>query len=251
MKIVARGITLIASSGDSGASGRSSYCSKDRPVNPVFPTSSPWVTSVGGTFIIANNKTINHTSPLCKNNKCATGNKEYVANTQYIGWTAGGGFGYEKRPQWQDKVVNKYFESNIPLPNNFSKGGRAYPDISVVSHNCPTWINGLLMGVDGTSCSSPIFAGIVSILNDNQVKRGKSKLGFISPLLYKMYDSDPSIFTDYTEGNNWCTENGCCPVREDGGSNYGYLATYGYDPVYGLGTPNVGKMIEWLNKYTF
>ena len=59
---------------------------------------------------------------------------------------------------------------------------------------------------------------------------------------------DPSIFTDYTTGNNWCTEQTCCQTNNKGGSDFGYQAEKGWDPVYGLGTPNVGKMIEWLSK---
>ena len=33
-------------------------------------------------------------------------------------------------------------------------------------------------------------------------------------------------------------------TRKDKGSDFGYKATKGYDPVYGLGTPNVGLMKE-------
>ena len=57
-------------------------------------------------------------------------------------------------------------------------------------------------------------------------------------------------FNDLTEGNNWCTENTCCPVRLDKGSNFGYMASKGWDPVYGLGSPNFGNMLEWLRVNT-
>ena len=59
-----------------------------------------------------------------------------------------------------------------------------------------------------------------------------------------MYNDNPKIFNDITKGNNWCTENMCC------NSTFGYEAWIGWDPVTGLGTPNVGLMIEWLNKNT-
>ena len=39
----------------------------------------------------------------------------------------------------------------------------------------------------------------------------------------------------------------CCPTRQDGGSDFGYLASNGWDPVTGLGTPNIGLMKEWLD----
>ena len=101
--------------------------------------------------------------------------------------------------------------------------------------------------MDGTSCSSPLFAAIVSLLNDYQVSRGKPKLGFINPVLYKMAEDNPNIFHDIKEGNNFCTEYFCCPIRKDGSSDFGYLASNGWDPVTGLGTPNVGLMKEWLD----
>ena len=38
--------------------------------------------------------------------------------------------------------------------------------------------------VDGTSCATPTFAGVVSCLNDVRLNNGKSTLGFLNPLLY-------------------------------------------------------------------
>ena len=40
------------------------------------------------------------------------------------------------------------------------------------------------MPVAGTSCSSPMFAGVVGLLNDQRLAAGKGTLGFINPLLY-------------------------------------------------------------------
>ena len=40
------------------------------------------------------------------------------------------------------------------------------------------------MFTDGTSASTPVVAGIMSMANARRVKEGKSKLGFVSPLLY-------------------------------------------------------------------
>ena len=35
----------------------------------------------------------------------------------------------------------------------------------------------------------------------------------------------------------------CCST------DYGFEAAPGYDPVSGLGTPNVGQMLNWLSKH--
>ena len=256
IKLGLRGVTITVSSGDAGAPGRTNEDCMDssRPTNAAFPGSSPYITSVGANYLKSNNKTVKWNTSLCKENGCATGTEEYVTNFNDTGWTAGGGISkYSNRNQdakWQDKVVSNYLSSGIPLPKKFNKLGRSYPDVTTIGHYCPVMDGGFLSPVDGTSCSSPIFASIVTILNAYQRSKGKQPLGFLNPVLYKMAEDNPKIFNDIIEGNNWCTEQTCCNTRDDGGSDYGFKATKGYDPVYGLGSPNVGLMKEWLDKNT-
>jgi subtilase family serine protease len=253
LKIAARGVTMVASSGDSGAPGRSNEMCNDptRAVVPIFPGSSPFVFSVGATYVVSSNATNFTSTPLCQNYQCTTGNREANVNFGNVSWTAGGGFGEyatEFTSPWQTRAVKHYLDQHLPMPTSFNKYGRAYPDASAIGHNCPTWEDGALGPVDGTSCSSPLFASILSTISKYQRSKGKPTLGLAAPLLYAMYYNDSTIFNDITVGNNWCTESLCCDTRSDGGSDYGYLATKGYDPVTGLGTPNVGKMIAWLDQ---
>jgi subtilase family serine protease len=258
MKLALRGTTITVASGDAGAPGRTSEgCDPDRPMNPVFPGSSPWVTSVGATVVMQDNiiGLSKFQTPLCKNFTCATGHSEYSINYNLTGWTAGGGFGIfgtENVPKWQEEQVKNYLANNpLPNKNNFNHNGRGYPDVSAVGHNCPVFSSSdpsSVSPVDGTSCSSPYFAGIVAILNDHQSNKGKPKLGFANPLLYKM--SKDGVFNDITHGYNWCTEYSCCPLNKNNVSDYGFIASKGWDPVSGLGTPNVAKMLAWLDKNT-
>jgi subtilase family serine protease len=254
LKIAARGVTICASSGDAGAPGRTEEgCGTQSPVNPVLPTSSPWVTSVGATYVVKGESPVNWTTPVCQQYGCATGTEERTTNFAETSWTAGGGFSIydiETRPWWQEGAAVSYLNSGTPMPNSFNRQGRAYPDVTVYGHNCPTWEDGMMMPIDGTSCSSPVFAGIVALLNDHQLSQGKPKLGYLNPLLYLMWEDDPSTFNDITTGNNWCTEGKCCPVRKDGGSDFGFHGAKGYDAVTGLGTPNVTRIIEWLDRNT-
>lgn len=254
MKLAARGVTMTVASGDSGAPGRSNLGCQvgNRTVVPIFPGSSPWVVSVGATYVVANSTPTNvsFTSPLCKVNQCATGTTEATVMTDAVGWTAGGGFGVsptEYRPAWQASAVQDYLVQGLPLPKPFNHVGRGYPDVAVIGHNCPTY-EGDVGQVDGTSCSSPTFSAILGILNAHQASRGKPRLGFVNPVLYSMYYDDPSIYNDITTGHNWCTEAGCCPTRKDGGSDFGYLAAPGWDPVTGLGSVHVDRMLAWLDK---
>ena len=248
VKLGLLGKTIVVSSGDSGPTN--SNCKKNRPLNPLFPASSPWVISVGSTLIKNNIKNIEnkYKTLFCEIFNCTKSKIEYGVNYDYVGWTSGSGFSnFQKTPYWQKKVVNNYLKSGVGLPINFNKLGRAYPDISVVGHNCPVFNYEDLEPVDGTSCSAPIFAGIVSLLNKYQESRGKSKLGFLNPLLYKMYENN--IFNDIKVGYNWCSDKKCCPSKNNK-SLYGYKSISGFDLVTGLGTPNVEKMKMWLFKNT-
>ena len=72
----------------------------------------------------------------------------------------------------------------------------------------------------------------------------KTKAGFINPLLYYLQDNCENCFRDVTEGYNWCTEFTCC----DNKTEFGFSATKGYDPVSGLGTLNIGSILEYLEQ---
>ena len=248
VKMGLRGVTINVASGDAGAPGRTNELCLNPGTYPVFPGSSPYVTSVGATYVVPSqaHKLNRWGSPLCVQYGCVNGTVELPTNFADTGWTTGGGFAVydETRPTWQNAAVAGYLKSDAKRPSNFSKNGRGYPDVSVVGHNCPVMDGGSLMPVDGTSCSSPLFAAMVALMNDFQVGRGKPKLGFLNPLLYKMWEDDPTLFKDITQGNNWCTEENCCT------SDFGFEATKGWDPVTGLGTPNFGRILEWLERNT-
>ena len=246
VKMGLRGITVTVSSGDAGAPGRTNEAcmAGTDAVNPAFPGSSPYVTSVSATYIVSKQSLDKNTwkSPLCLKYGCVNGTHELPCNFNVTSWTTGGGFAVynETRPKWQNTAVKRYLRRKSKKPKHFPKNGRGYPDVAAVGHNCPTVMGGDLMGIDGTSCSSPIFASLISLLNDYQKTRGKPRLGFVNPVLYKMWEDNSMIFHDITKGNNWCTEEQCC------NNTFGYESTVGWDPVTGLGTPNFGLMLEWL-----
>ncbi|KAJ7704957.1 subtilisin-like protein [Mycena rosella] len=100
------------------------------------------------------------------------------------------------------------------------------PDVSAQGENVQIILGGVVTPVQGTSCSTPIFASIVSLLNDQLIAGGKPPLGFLSPWLY----ANPGMFTDITAGSN----PGC--------GTDGFATSVGWDPVTGLGTPIFTKM---------
>jgi tripeptidyl-peptidase-1 len=70
-------------------------------------------------------------------------------------------------------------------------------------------------------------SALVSLINDHRLGQGKPALGFLNPLLYKLFATQPAVFRDITVGTNRCTVDGiCCP--------YGYDAAKGYDAVVSI-----------------
>lgn len=203
-----------------------------------FPTSSPYVTSVGATVF----KTTDGT----------TVSAEHVASIKDGAIiTTGGGFStMTAQPDYQKDVVKAWVDgsSTKPPAAQYDATQRGYPDITLNGHNyqvfaatnkktdCPCELD----GVDGTSASSPALAGMISLINGHLLAAGKSPLGFVNTFLYKAYAADKSIFNDITEGDNTCTRDYCM--------KYGYSAGSGWDPASGLGSINYAKLKAYALK---
>jgi tripeptidyl-peptidase I len=135
------------------------------------------------------------------------------------------------QPSWQADAVAKYFSVATKLPDAalYNASGRAFPDVSAQGTNYAVINDGQTFpSVAGTSCSSPVFGGIIGLVNDARISKGKSPLGFLNPFIYE----NPSLFTDVDQGNN----PGC--------GTTGFYASAGWDPVTGMGTPNYAKILE-------
>lgn len=250
-KIALRGVSLFAASGDQGAPGDGNvYCDNSAsPLNDIYPGASPYVTSVGATMLVASalkakNIQVGQSPPICQTYQCATTNAEGVATYPAALITTGGGFNYyAARPSWQDSAVTKYLTSGVTLPPSqyYNKNNRAFPDVAGLGHNYLIYIGGGWEIVDGTSCSSPVWAAIAALINDQRFNAGKAPLGFMAPLIYAIYAADPSVFKSIPTGNNACTES-CC-------AQYGWQAAAAWDPVTGFGTPNYTKLIQYAGQY--
>ncbi|KAF2068677.1 hypothetical protein CYY_010000 [Polysphondylium violaceum] len=211
-----------------------SYQASNGPVfSPDFPSSSPYVTSVGATQILVDNQEIVAS--------CDTG--AIV--------TSGGGFSNtQPQPYYQAAAVQQYLNSGaqgLPSTTLFNASGRAYPDITLVGHAyqiaytlnstsefCPCAI----AHVDGTSCSTPALSGMISLINDKLLNLGKKQLGFLNPLLYQAAAESPNVFNDITIGNNNCNLAYCCI--------YGYPATKGFDLASGIGSLNFAEFESYV-----
>lgn len=246
------GTTVLVASGDSGAHGRTDETCLLKPrMHPDFPAASPFVTTVGGTQF-SGSVTTSTDAPICKEAQarpCAGDGHEVVASNDRSVKTpserarivSGGGFSnYSPRPDYQRDAVSAYLKQHadaVPSAHLFNSEGRGYPDISALSHAYFIIMNNNTGYVDGTSAATPVIAGLVARLNAHRKAAGRPMVGFLNPLLYKIFAAAPSAFNDVTEGNNRCTETGCL-------CRTGFGAAAGWDAASGLGTPNFGRLVE-------
>lgn len=213
----ARGISILVSSGDSGAHGRTDPTCTSKKTLPDWPTACPYITAVGATQI-TNGVSNKPTTPWCTAPPaglpaCATGGSEIVCSTATGALiVSGGGFSnVAAQPAWQTAAVAAYLASGAKVPpaGDFNKTSRGYPDVAALGHNYIIELSGSPIQVDGTSCSAPVFGGIIGIANGVRVAAGKKVLGFLNTALYQIAASTPTAFQDITVGDNTCTENGC------------------------------------------
>jgi len=104
-----------------------------------------------------------------------------------------------------------------------------------------TWID----FAGGTSVSAPIWAAFLALANQARRATGLPRLGCPHPLLYRLADSPKSPFREIIHGNS---DVALYAVNDQGHAvNYelrGYECRPGWNPVTGLGVPNVASLID-------
>jgi len=203
-KMAARGITVTLASGDNGVGCNTAGTSQEFD----FP-SSPYITMVGATYL------------------------DSKSGVEVGATLSSGGFSKDYwRPSWKDEAVAAYFASDTYAEHtpheDFFADGRAYPDVSAFGQNVMVISAGKSMAVSGTSCSSPIFAGVVALINNELISAGEAPMGWINPWIYE----NPQMFTDVTSGSN--------PYEKCDG----FYASPSWDPVTGWGTPIYSEMLQ-------
>ena len=114
-------------------------------------------------------------------------------------FSSGGFSNYFGMPSYQSSAVNMYLSAmGMTNSGKFNMSGRAYPDVSAMGMNVEIVLDGAVGTVDGTSCSSPIFASVIALMNDALLSAGKSPLGFLNPLMY----ANPGLYNDITSGQS-------------------------------------------------
>ena len=192
MKLGLQGTTVVISSGDYGIGGSpngGAACLEGgdgRPIfNPQADATCPYVLSVGSTEF---DDYDTPGAPACKLNEVST-----------TAFASGGGFSnYFPTPDYQVDAVNAYFASvdlgfdgyanftgnvsDIPT-GYFNRNGRGYPDVSAIGDRFIIVFNGSLWTIGGTSLSAPVWASVITRINEERLAAHKSTVGFINPTL--------------------------------------------------------------------
>ncbi|MGA8664600.1 MAG: hypothetical protein WB809_06010, partial [Thermoplasmata archaeon] len=203
------GISVFVASGDCGSADGTSGVSTD------YPSSDPFATGVGGTFLSVSSTGVWQSEVGWSLNSSGASSPGC-----YNQGGSGGGYSLFPRPWWQHGT-------GVPT----APTTRGDPDVSADASNGVEIIQGGgATAVGGTSLATPVWAGIAAIADQHAA----APLGYLDPVLYSIlrgsnYSTD---FHDITSGNN------------------GYAAHTGWDPVTGIGTPIVAHLVQDLVRGT-
>lgn len=203
------GVGSYASAGDFG-----STCN-GRPFSGVaWPSSSPFLTAVGGTQLTL--------TPNNMRKREVVWNDLKYESADEGGAAAGGGFSVAStRPP---------FQRGLGLPGD----RRTTPDVSAAASAFPGYpvvLDGHWVTDAGTSASAPLVAAVMAVISANQQRRHLPPVGPADGLFYYLAKTKPRTFWDVIIGNN------------------AYLpkvaprfAKRGYDLASGLGVPQFAAL---------
>ena len=219
-QLTGEGITVLASTGDSGAYGRG----PNGPYNVADPSSQPFVTAVGGTTLFTDV------------NSNYLGEQVWNELASNAGATGGGISSYWPIPFYQTVEVPSGYVTN----NGGSSTFRNVPDVAAVADlftgvSVYSKINGGWITIGGTSVSAPIWAGYITLLNAGFHYLGLKDVGYFNSILYSVgapfygYGYAANDLFDIIEGTN-----GLPPALSFGSP--GFSAGGGYDNCTGNGS---------------
>jgi len=222
--MVALGVTNFNASGDYGSTGAVSsrsggsvlYASTGITA-PSYPSSDPYVTGVGGTYVSFTSTFSGPQTPVTEGGWCLPSNQPLSADTGDAAST--GGISTFARPSWQ---------SGAGVPAGTM---RCVPDVAAMAmgnYSAAVIYHGKTFGEGGTSQSSPVWSGLCALINQARAGGGLPPVGLLGPKIYPL--NGTTAFNQLTTG----------------GTNGAYTVGPNYNMVTGLGSPNVGNLIAAL-----
>ncbi|HEX3986420.1 MAG TPA: protease pro-enzyme activation domain-containing protein [Acidobacteriaceae bacterium] len=276
-----QGQSILAAAGDTGSTacydpgGSSGLTTAQQEALSVnYPASSAYATGIGGTEfpsadVAASNTTywdsssssdvissaLSYIPEQVWNDDSAAIGSQYGA--QYALSAGGGGTSaFAARPSWQKGVTGIASGSYRLVPDVSLDASADNAGYLYCTSDSSSWSSGqkascnsgfrdsstqdLTIG-GGTSFATPIFAGLLAIVNQ---KENASGLGLVNPTLYTLAANATTYaaaFHDITSGSNKCTAGTTyCSTAGDGS----YAATTGYDEASGLGSVDFENLLN-------
>ena len=130
--------------------------------------------------------------------------------------------------------------SDFPPASFYNASNRAVPDVAAMGTLFSVIVDQTPSVVQGTSASTPVRAGIISLLNDARFHHQLPSMGFLNPFLYSLPLVAPGALRDITAGQS--TPGGGISDTNCGKDKHGWSAVKGYDAATGLGVPNFEKL---------
>src|SRR5215472_7282762 len=163
--------------------------------------------------------------------------------------------GYAK-PSWQSgKGVPADGKRDIPDVSLFASSGWAGSSYVICESDQTSGLCSAnypyFLAFGGTSVSSPAFAGIMALVNQQYGRQGNANY-----ILYKLAAQQPTAFHDITSGSNvmpCVTGSSNCSTAVTGhayGVLTGYNAASGYDLATGLGSVDANVLVTKWNSVT-
>ena len=252
-KGAAEGIGFYFSAGDCSDDNPASGCGADAGSSrsqAEYPTSSPWVTSVGGTSIAigADKKIQFQTSWQTSSSSLATGNAAWTP-ASYLYGGGGGTSDVFAQPWYQSWTVPSSLSGTL-LNGTATSPRRVVPDVAAYGDPSTGFLQGYTQQlpdgttgyaesrIGGTSLAAPTFVGIQA---DAQQAQG-GPIGFANPEIYLR--ATFGLFTDVTDHPRTNTPlavvrgAATAPSLRLFGDGVDLHATQGYDNATGVGSPN-------------
>ena len=203
-RALALGMSHFVASGDSGAF----TCGDDQDAAGSFPSTLPTLTAVGGTSVFESKEGLYF--------------KEYAWGSPIDESGGGGGAShFYAIPDYQANVAQ-----------SIGHGQRQVPDVSAAADPMTGFhivFNGREGQAGGTSAATPLWAGVVALINQDLKSKGLREVGFANPALYWMGQNsarlNPKPFHDVTAGNN-----------------LGFVASPGWDFATGWGSMDAAAL---------
>lgn len=178
MKLGLQGVSILFASGDLGVAsypgdGDANGClgPEGTIFNPQYPSNCPYVTSVGGTMLYADQTVRDRESVM-----------QWDLGGSFANFSSSGGFSnYFPQPDYQISAIAKYFATHSPsypyysefqVDLNTTKGlynriGRGYPDVASNGAFMPAFVNGELGQWFGCSLAAPTFGSILTLVSNS------------------------------------------------------------------------------------